>query len=81
MNVEKGSLVPATASANMCQPSYGEVCAGDLEIVGRDPDVQGFAAQPWRWVVNRRFAWLVRNRRLWLDHERSNILSKSGRPS
>lgn len=42
----------------------------DLEIVGRDPEVQGFAVQPRRWVVERSFAWLVRNRRLRIDYER-----------
>ena len=42
----------------------------NLEIVGRDPDVPGFAIQPRRWVVERSFAWLVRNRRLRLDDER-----------
>jgi transposase len=42
----------------------------DLEIVGRDPEAQGFAVQPRRWVVERTFAWLVRNRRLRIDYER-----------
>jgi putative transposase len=42
----------------------------DLEIVGRDPETQGFAVQPRRWVVERTFAWLVRNRRLRIDYER-----------
>jgi len=42
----------------------------ELEIVGRDPEVQGFAVQPRRWVVERSFAWLVRNRRLRIDYER-----------
>ena len=42
----------------------------DLEIVGRDPETRGFAVQPRRWVVERSFAWLVRNRRLRIDYER-----------
>ncbi len=42
----------------------------NLEIVGRDPGVQGFAVQPRRWVVERSFPWRVRNRRLRLDYER-----------
>lgn len=42
----------------------------ELEIVGRDPATQGFAVQPRRWVVERTFAWLVRNRRLRIDYER-----------
>jgi putative transposase len=42
----------------------------ELEIVGRDPEARGFAVQPRRWVVERSFAWRVRNRRLRLDDER-----------
>ncbi len=42
----------------------------EVEIVGRDPDTKGFAVQPRRWVVERSFAWLVRNRRLRIDYER-----------
>ncbi len=42
----------------------------ELEIVGRDPEARGFAVQPRRWVVERSFAWLVRNRRLRIDYER-----------
>ena len=42
----------------------------EVGIVGRDPEVQGFAVQPRRWVVERSFAWLVRNRRLRIDYER-----------
>jgi len=42
----------------------------ELEIVGRDPEAQGFAVQPRRWVVEQSFAWLVRNRCLRIDYER-----------
>src|SRR5262249_3578795 len=42
----------------------------DLEIVGREPGTQGFQVQPRRWVVERCFAWLSRNRRLAKDYER-----------
>jgi putative transposase len=52
--------------ARWCK-DYG---ARELEIVGRDPGTQGFAVQPRRWVVERSFAWLVRNRRLRIDYER-----------
>ncbi len=48
----------------------GQYGGWELEIVGRDPDVQGFAVQPRRWVVERSFAWLVRNRRHRIDYER-----------
>ncbi len=52
--------------ANWCE-RYG---GWEVEIVGRDPEARGFAVQPRRWVVERSFAWLVRNRRLRLDYER-----------
>jgi putative transposase len=40
-----------------------------VEIVRRKPDQIGFAIQPRRWVVERFFAWISRNRRLWKDAE------------
>jgi putative transposase len=42
----------------------------DLEIVERKPGTRGFQVQPRRWVVERSFAWLSRNRRLAKDYER-----------
>jgi putative transposase len=42
----------------------------DLEIVERRPGTHGFQIQPRRWVVERSFAWLSRNRRLARDYER-----------
>jgi transposase len=41
-----------------------------LEIVKRPADLKGFAVLPRRWVVERSFAWLSRNRRLAKDFER-----------
>jgi putative transposase len=41
-----------------------------LEVVEREPGAQGFAIQPRRWVGERSFAWLIRNRRLAKDYER-----------
>jgi transposase len=41
-----------------------------LEIVRRSDDVKGFQVLPRRWVVERTFGWLVRNRRLSRDYER-----------
>jgi transposase len=40
-----------------------------LEIVKRSDDVTGFKVLPRRWVVERTFAWLGRNRRLAKDFE------------
>ncbi|MBM0238725.1 IS5 family transposase, partial [Micromonospora sp. ATA32] len=41
-----------------------------LDIVRRTDDVKGFQVLPRRWVVERTFGWLVRNRRLARDYER-----------
>jgi transposase len=40
-----------------------------VEIVRASPDQIGFAVQPRRWVVERFFAWINRNRRLAKDFE------------
>ena len=40
-----------------------------VEIVRKSPDQVGFAVQPRRWVVERFFAWISRNRRLAKDFE------------
>lgn len=42
----------------------------DLEVVERAPGTRGFNIQPRRWMVERSFAWLGRNRRLGKDYER-----------
>jgi transposase len=41
-----------------------------LEIIKRADDVHGFQVLPRRWVVERTFGWLIRNRRLARDYER-----------
>lgn len=43
--------------------------AWTIEIVQRPPGVRGFQLQPRRWVIERTFAWLSRNRRLAKDYE------------
>jgi len=53
-------------------PSAAAVAARErlrLEIVKRPP-AQGFEVLPRRWVIERSFAWLTRNRRLARDFER-----------
>lgn len=41
-----------------------------LEIVSRDQQQTGFSVLPKRWLVERTFAWFMRNRRLARDYER-----------
>jgi len=45
----------------------------ELEIVKRSDSVKGFKVLPKRWIVERTFGWLVRNRRLVRDYE-ANIM-------
>ena len=40
-----------------------------IEIVKRSNDMKGFVVLPRRWVVERTFSWLGRNRRLAKDYE------------
>src|ERR671916_2479040 len=40
-----------------------------IEIVRKPADQIGFSVHPRRWVVERFFAWISRNRRLWKDPE------------
>jgi putative transposase len=42
----------------------------ELEIVERNADTEGFIVLPHRWIVERTFEWLIRNRRLSKDYER-----------
>jgi putative transposase len=52
-------------------------CGFVLEIVRRAAGAVGFAVLARRWVVERTFAWLVRNRRLARDYERSPRVSEA----
>jgi putative transposase len=42
----------------------------ELAVVERTPGVRGFAVLPKRWIVERTFGWLSRNRRMSKDYER-----------
>jgi putative transposase len=41
-----------------------------LEIIERDREARGFEVLSKRWIVERTFSWLIRNRRLSKDYER-----------
>jgi putative transposase len=49
----------------------------NLKVVVRAPGIHGFGVQPRRWVVERDFAWLNRNRRTTRDYERNAQPSES----
>jgi putative transposase len=57
------------ADAGYRGPRVAQATNIAVEIVRRKPDQVGFAIQPRRWVVERFFAWINRNRRLWKDAE------------
>jgi putative transposase len=52
-------------------------CNWVLQIVKRTDDVNGFKLLPRRWVVERTFGWLGRNRRLSKDYERQTESSEA----
>jgi putative transposase len=52
-------------------------CNFVIEVVRRVAGAVGFVVLPRRWVVERTFAWLVRNRRLSRDYERSPAVSET----
>lgn len=49
----------------------------DVEIVRKPKDQVGFAVPPRRWVVERFFAWISRNRRLSKDPEATLASAKA----
>ena len=54
-----------------------ETLGWKLEIVEKPKDKNGFQVLPKRWIVERTFAWLVRQRRLARDYERLPDTSES----
>jgi putative transposase len=46
-----------------------------LEVTGHDG--KGFQVVPWRWVVERTFAWLLNDRRHSRDYERLTTNSEA----
>jgi putative transposase len=42
----------------------------ESEIVEKAREARGFEVLPKRWIVERTFSWLIRNRRLSKDYER-----------
>lgn len=57
------------ANAGYQGPRVATAARIAVEIVRRKPDQIGFAVQPRRWVAERFFAWVNRNRGRWKDAE------------
>jgi transposase len=48
-----------------------------LEIVKRSPDHTGFAVIRRRWIVERTFAWIIKNRRFVRDYEQLTAVAET----
>lgn len=62
-------IVKAFADSGYAGETPAQATSITIEIVRKLPDQVGFAVHPRRWVVERFFAWISRNRRLWKDPE------------
>ncbi len=62
-------IVKAFADSGYAGEAPIQATSITIEIVRKPPDQVGFAVHPRRWVVERFFAWISRNRRLWKDPE------------
>ena len=62
-------IVRAFADAGYAGDGPATATSITVEIVRKPPNQVGFAVHPRRWVVERFFAWISRNRRLWKDPE------------
>lgn len=52
----------------------------ELEVVERAPGTRGGSRVPRRWVVERTFSWISRNRRMSKDYERKVPLLRNAHP-
>jgi transposase len=62
-------IVKAFADSGYTGEALAAATSIRIEIVKKPPDQVGVAVHPRRWVVERFFAWISRNRRLWKDPE------------
>ncbi|WP_244470461.1 IS5 family transposase [Microvirga vignae] len=59
----------AFADSGYAGEAPAQAISNRIKIVKKPPDQVGFTVHPRRWVVERFFAWISRNRRLWKDPE------------
>ena len=64
-----GLALASRLTASWMEAMVTKVALLRMEIVKRSDDVKGFVVLPRRWVVERTFSWLGRNRRLAKDFE------------
>lgn len=57
--------------------AVGKESGIDVEVVKRSDLDKGFVVQAWRWIVERTFGWLNRERRLSKDYERKEESSEA----
>ncbi|MGI4799570.1 MAG: transposase [Janthinobacterium lividum] len=48
-----------------------------LQIVRRNASTKGFEVLPRRWVVERTFAWIIKNRRFVRDYEQLTTVAET----
>ena len=58
-------------AGNKLKTAVRKIGTWTIEIIKRSDTSKGFKVLPRRWVVERTFAWLGRNRRLAKDFERT----------
>ena len=70
-------IVKAFADAGYAGDKPASATLIAVEIVRKSPGQVGFVVHPRRWVVERFFAWISRNRRLWKDPEATIASAKA----
>ena len=86
IRMRRRAVFPVAASGEAAGARSPAVYAGDrvacatairIEIVRKPKDQVGFAVHPRRWVIERFFAWIGRNRRLAKDFEASIVSAQA----
>ena len=70
-------ITKAFADAGYAGERPAKATSITIEIVRKPAGQVGFAVHPRRWVVERFFAWISRNRRLWKDPEATLASAKA----